>query len=110
VDALRSGYDTVCDEYVTRFLHELDHKPFDRAQLDRFAEAVSAAGPVADVGCGPGHVSRYLHERGVDVVGIDLSPQMIARARELHPGIRFETGDMLALDVEDSAWAGIAAF
>ena len=47
VDALRTGYDAVCDEYVTRFRYELDHKPFDRALLDRFTQAVRGAGPAA---------------------------------------------------------------
>jgi SAM-dependent methyltransferase len=35
---------------------------------------------------------------------------MVVRARRLNPGIDFQQGDMLALDVEDEAWAGIAAF
>src|SRR5262249_58992534 len=61
-------------------------------------------------GCGPGHVARYLHERGVPVQGIDLSPAMIAHARRLNPGIAFTQGNMLALDVGDAVWGGIVAF
>jgi len=110
LDAVRTGYDAVCDEYARRFQRELDRKPFDRALLDRFAETMRGAGRVADIGCGPGHISRYLHERGVDVVGVDLSPGMIARARKLHPEIAFEVGDMLELEAPDGAWAGVAAF
>ena len=34
-------------------------------------------GRVADPGCGPGQLARYLHERRVEVVGIDLSLEMI---------------------------------
>jgi len=44
------------------------------------------------------------------VIGIDLSAQMIEQARRLNPGLEFRLGNMLALDVEDEAWAGIAAF
>lgn len=62
------------------------------------------------MGCGPGHVARYLHERGAQVCGIDLSPDMVERARRLNPGIEFRQGDMLALDAADGAWAGIVAF
>jgi len=42
--------------------------------------------------------------------GVDLSPEMIARARALNPGIEFLCADMRALPVPDAAWAGIAAF
>src|SRR5581483_9633532 len=89
---------------------ELADKPLDRALLDRFAERVRGAGLACDLGCGPGQVARYLHERGAAVIGIDLAPGMVAEARRLNPGITFEVGSMLALDVPDGAWAGIAAF
>jgi SAM-dependent methyltransferase len=104
------SYDLVADEYVARIYDELRHKPLDCQLLDRFADSVREVGLVCDMGCGPGQVARYLHERGVQVCGIDLSPEMVVRARRLNPGIDFEQGDMLALDVEDEAWAGIAAF
>ncbi len=58
---------------------------------------------VLDAGCGAGQMSTELAARGSDVLGIDLSPQLvgIAEARlpaELRPKVRFETGDMLAAD------------
>jgi SAM-dependent methyltransferase len=103
-----SSYDAVADVYVERFLRELDHKPFDRERLDDFARRVR--GRVADVGCGPGHIARWLHERGVEVCGVDLSGQMIERARELLPGLDFEQGDMAELDFEPGSLGGIVAF
>src|SRR5580704_14049366 len=104
------SYDRVADEYVARIYDELRHKPHDRQLLDRFADSVREVGLACDMGYGPGHVARYLHERGAQVCGVDLSPEMVARARRLNPGIDFQQGDMRALDVEDEAWAGIAAF
>jgi SAM-dependent methyltransferase len=104
------SYDRVADEYVTRIYDELRHKPLDRQLLDRLAGSVREVGLICDMGCGPGQVARYLHERGAQVCGVDLSPEMVVRARHLNPGIEFQQGDMLALDVEDGAWAGIAAF
>ena len=108
--ACQSTYDTVADEYVQRIFDELQHKPLDRQLLDRFADAVREVGPACDLGCGPGQVARYLHERGVEVTGIDLSPAMIERARRLVPGVQFHQGDMTALDLAEGAFAGIAAF
>ena len=104
------SYDRVADEYVRRIADELRHKPLDRELLERFAARVRDAGPVCDMGCGPGHVARYLCELGVQVCGIDLSPALVERASRLNPGIVFQQGDMMALDAPDNAWAGIAAF
>jgi SAM-dependent methyltransferase len=107
---LRSSYDEVAEEYVARIFHELEYKPLDCELLDRFAANAHDAGLVCDLGCGPGHVARYLFERGVNAFGLDLSPRMIEQAQRLNPGIVFEQGNMLALDAEDEAWGGIVAF
>jgi SAM-dependent methyltransferase len=107
---LQNSYDTVADEYVRHIYDELQHKPLDRQLLDRFADSIQGTNPVGDLGCGPGHVARYLYERGVKVIGIDLSAGMIEQARRLNPGIPFQQGNMLALDVEDEAWGGVVAF
>jgi len=107
---VQAGYDLVADEYVRRIYNELQHKPLDRQLLDRFAAAVPGDGLVCDLGCGPGQVARYLHQQGLNVRGVDLSSAMVERASRLNPGIEFSQGDMLALPVEDNAWAGVAAF
>ncbi|MGE3166787.1 MAG: trans-aconitate 2-methyltransferase [Planctomycetota bacterium] len=109
MDDCREAYDRVADEYVRRIFGELEHKPFDRAWLDRFAAEVAGVGPVCDLGCGPGHVARYLSERGVKVVGFDLSPAMVERARLLTPEVDFEVGDFTALDPQRT-WSGLVAF
>jgi SAM-dependent methyltransferase len=110
VTDLQQGYDRVAAAYTERVFGELAHKPFDRELLDRFAERVRPLGSACDLGCGPGHVARYLHERGLPVVGVDLSPVMVKEARQLNPGIAFHQGSMLALDFPDAAFGGIAAF
>jgi SAM-dependent methyltransferase len=107
---IQETYDRVADEYALRIFHELDGKPFDRELLDRFADRVRGKGPVYDLGCGPGHVARYLQERGVDVTGVDVSGEMVRRARELNPGIEFRQGDMRSLDLPDGGLAAVVAF
>lgn len=105
----RLSYDAVAEEYARRIFDELQHKPFDRMQLDRFADAIGD-GLACDLGCGPGQIARYLHDRGVKVCGVDLSPEMTANARQLSPEIEFRQGDMLGLDAPNDAYTGIAAF
>jgi ubiquinone/menaquinone biosynthesis C-methylase UbiE len=107
---LRASYDRVAEEYSRRIFEELAHKPVDRLLLDRFARRVQGSGPVCDMGCGPGHVARYLSERQAKVFGMDISPGMIEQARRLNPTIKFQQGDMLRLDIEDEAWGAIVAF
>jgi SAM-dependent methyltransferase len=107
---LQTSYDRVADDYARRIYDELKDKPFDRELLDRLAARLKGAGVVCDMGCGPGQIARYLHDRGVRVIGVDLSPGMLEQARRLNPDLDFQQGDMRALDIEDAAWAGIAAF
>ena len=100
----------IADEYVRHIYDELQHKPFDRKLLDQFVASVPDNGLVCDIGTGPGHVARYLHERGANVCGIDLAPEMVERARRLNPGIEFQQGNMFALEIADGTFAGITAF
>ncbi len=109
-DAVRKSYDAVASEYVAHIYDELRHKPLDRSLLDEVAQEVSGRGTVCDIGCGPGHVARYLRERGAEVTGIDLSPRLIEEARRLNPGIRFEVSDMRSLKVPDATFAAVVAF
>jgi len=108
-EATRESYDRLAATYTDRIAGELAGKPFDRALLDRFAELTAGLGSVYDLGCGPGHVAAYLHDRGSEVVGVDLSPEMITQARTHFPEIRFETGSMIELR-ETGSLAGIVAF
>ncbi|MFZ0804965.1 MAG: class I SAM-dependent methyltransferase [Candidatus Sulfotelmatobacter sp.] len=110
ISDVQSCYDLVAKEYARRIYDELQAKPLDRQLLDRFAASVRGQGLTCDLGCGPGQVARYLQARGLEVCGMDLSPGMVARARELNPQIPFDSGDMRALPVSDDRWAGIAAF
>lgn len=107
-----AAYDAVAERYAETYAGELEHKPLDRALLAWFAELVRGAGPVADLGTGPGHVARFLHERGVDAFGLDASPRTVALAGERHRdhGIEFRAGDFTALDLADGALAGATAF
>jgi len=109
METLRAAYDRVASAYARQFAGELAGKPLDRALLDAFAELTRGAGTVIEVGGGPCHVARYLAERGVQMVGTDLSPAMIEAARALHPDLPVRVEDMLALSDGDASAAGIVA-
>jgi SAM-dependent methyltransferase len=110
--ATRAAYDTVAVDYAEFLATELAAKPLDRALLAAFAEFVKATGTgaVADLGCGPGHVTAHLHSLGLTVLGVDVSPAMVAAARQAYPGLRFDEGSIMALDSADGALGGIVAW
>ncbi|MBE1547416.1 SAM-dependent methyltransferase [Mycobacterium sp. OAS707] len=110
LDTTREGYDLTATEYAERFHDHLHNKPLDRAMLTGFAGLAGPDALIADVGCGTGATSRMLSESGMNVVGIDLSPNMIATARRLNPGLQFQVGSMTSLDFEDGLFDGICAW
>jgi SAM-dependent methyltransferase len=101
-------YDAVAEAYEAAIADELDRKPFDRDLLDGLATRLS--GLVADIGCGPAHVGRHLVDRGVDVVGVDLSAEMLRVAQRRNPGMRFEQADFRSLPFADGELGGAVAF
>lgn len=108
----RDSYDVTAAGYAEETRDLLDRLLHVRAGVVLFSELVRAigGGPVADVGCGPGHTTALLRELGADAFGIDLSPAMIEIARREHPGARFEVGSMTDLQLDDGSLAGVLAW
>ncbi len=107
---IRGDYDLIARDYAIHIGNELEAKPFDREILNHFARAVAGRGRVCELGCGPGHVSRFLRDLGTDVFGLDLSPRMVEEARRLNPDIEFGEGNMLVLDLPNCSLCGVVAF
>jgi SAM-dependent methyltransferase len=110
-DETRAAYDGVVELYASLFADGLETQPFARAMIGTFAELVRGTGNlrVADVGCGPGHVTALLRDLGLDAFGVDLSPGMVEHARRAHPSLRFEVAPMEDLPVADGALGGVLA-
>lgn len=80
------------DEYEARFVHDAAHGEAD------LVESLGATS-VLDAGCGTGRVAVELHRRGLDVVGVDLDPDLLAYARAKAPDVRWEHADLAQLDL-----------
>jgi SAM-dependent methyltransferase len=92
-------------------IHRDGHEGHARAAAPRVLAALRAAGVrrglVLDLGCGAGVLSEVLVRRGHEVVGVDVSPAMLATARRRVPRARFVRGsiDRVALPPCDAAVA-----
>ncbi|MEU1850261.1 class I SAM-dependent methyltransferase [Streptomyces sp. NPDC019990] len=110
--AVRESYDTVAADYAGLVAEPTELDPVSRAMLAAFAELVRSlgAGPVADLGCGPGKVTAHLAALGVPVFGVDVSPRMIELARAAYPELRFTVGSMTALEIGSGELGGVLAY
>jgi SAM-dependent methyltransferase len=108
-DTIARDYDRIAESYARELGGELTGKPLDQALL-QYVVTRADGRVVGDLGCGPGHVTRYLAELGADVVGVDLSPKMVRLASAAHPDLRFVVGDLRRLPLGDSSLAAAIAF
>lgn len=86
----------------------------ERTVIERYFDATD--GRVLDVGCGAGRTTRALEQRGFDVVGIDISEEMVERATERFDDLDVRVGDATDLEFDDGSfehvlfsWVGIDA-
>ena len=90
----------ICGVSATAMSAPRPHMPSDSTNIyatshwtsrcSRVFAGLAGTGVVVDIGCGTGATTAMLHDFGLDVIGIDLSPNMIAEARRLSTGLRFE--------------------
>lgn len=106
------AYDAIASDYVAFVKDGLTSLPFDHSVLTAFAGLVrqAGAGPVADLGCGPGYIAGHLRDLGLDVFGVDLSASLIEHARRLYPDLRFSVGSMASLHAADGTLGGIVSW
>ncbi len=78
-EQVAASYDQIADQWV-------DVSTYGFAQIERAVAFVKHRGAALDVGCGTGRLMGLLSGHGFRTDGLDVSPAMIARARERHPG------------------------
>ncbi|NLE78440.1 MAG: class I SAM-dependent methyltransferase [Rhodococcus sp.] len=89
------GYDALAELYTETFPSPY-LTPLERHAVHAFADMVAAmngTGVVVDVGCGPGDVTADLAQRGLNVLGVDPSAQMLTIAKRKYPECRFTQDD-----------------
>jgi SAM-dependent methyltransferase len=98
VDA-RSGYGEWAPSYEDTVQDAMDIALLERLSLDW-------RGPVADLGCGTGRTGAWLREHGArEIDGVDLTPEMLAQARERGVYRRLVEADVGATGLATGAYA-----
>lgn len=105
---VRTAYGARAEEYTALLGSVSDLAAQDRDTIT--AWALSVDGPVLDAGCGPGQWTQHLHELGVPVKGVDLTPEFIEIARRRFPELSFRLADLRELPVESAELGGLLAW
>lgn len=102
----RAADDIVAESDAALRRGSVEDSPFELAAVARFADRTGPAartgrpgqsGLVGDLGCGPGRLTAALRAAGLDVVGLDLSPAMVAISPRTHPDVPVAAGAQGAL-------------
>ena len=91
-------------EYDSEFMETmaseyLERTPWTELRLGAILELVEPqpGDRILDLGCAAGALTHFLASHGADVVGVDLEPRAIEKARSLFPGLRFAQASVAAL-------------
>lgn len=97
-----SDYDDIAKEYAEDFFYDTS----DNHHIDAFLQSLDGI-KVLDAGCGNGKDCKYISEKGFDVIGIDLSIEMLKIAKERVPNRKFEIMDIADITYPDNSYDGI---
>jgi len=93
----KTGHDVYDDFYSSVY----DYLVYNNLKNDyEIGSIINSTSPndtsiIVDIGCGTGHHVSSMASQGLNVLGIDISPSMIEKAKENYPQYNFETGDAM---------------
>ena len=90
-------------KFYSDVLAQIHHKFYGdiaKAASTVLCDKVSAPGLIYDLGCGSGIASKYISEKGFEVIGCDISESMLAIAREQAPKVAFLNSSFLDLKLK----------
>lgn len=96
LDSVVSDYDAI----AAHFSHTRSHQWYEVSFL--IEQYISPGQHVLDLGCGNGRVADLTNEIKAHYTGLDVSAELIAKARTLHPNEEFVVGSMLDTPFEDN--------
>ena len=83
------------NEAVTHYEKLTKIKDAEKLLIDKYF-----SGKILDLGCGVGRTTKYLADKGFDVLGVEIIEDMVKRAKKKYPKIKFEVGDACNLSIK----------
>jgi len=107
----RQAYNIAAQKYHDLFHNEMNEKEYDRKLLDSFASRFKNNSLICDAGCGPsGHIGRYLFDKGIKVVGVDISEKCVELVKLFNPKMKFKSADISSLPFDDDSFDGLISY
>jgi len=105
------AYNMAAQKYHDLFHNEMNEKEYDRNLLDSYAARLNKDSLICDAGCGPsGHIGGYLIEKGLRVIGVDISEKCVKLARFYNPDMNFECADICNMPFDDKTFDGLISY
>jgi SAM-dependent methyltransferase len=104
---VRSGYDELAPrwgDWAAQIRDDPRHE-----LLEQFIACLPEGARVLELGCGSGVPSTKRLAERFDVVGVDISPEQLARARENVPDAILLEADLTTLELDEASFDGICA-
>lgn len=86
---VKDDYNAIADTYAKCY-SEIE---YCKAYIDEFIASL-AGKKVLDIGCGAGQITDYLTQRGIGVIGIDFSEELLKIAKQNFPNSKFILADI----------------
>jgi len=105
---IRDEYAARAGEYTELFGDIGQMDDVDRERIGRWADGVD--GRILDAGCGPGHWTAFLADRGADAEGIDLVPEFVAGASARFRQIPYRVASLTDAAISAGSLGGVLAW
>ena len=94
---IKTGNDIYDDFYADVYDYLVFNNLKDEYEVGQIINKTNASSQsrILDIGCGTGHHVANLSAKGLDVLGIDISPSMIKKAKENYPDYKFQVANVL---------------
>ena len=106
---IKANLKNVYDDLADYWGHDKTLHDWGENDLIKFAKSVGKGAKVLDLGCASGYQSKLLKSQGLDVVGLDLSPKMIAIAKKRVTSAEFVVSDMTKMEFAMGSFDGVYA-
>ena len=105
--ATRETYEVIADAYADVYRSTEPEQPIDLAMIEHFRATLGPEPLVLDAGCGAGRMMPHLAELRCRVEGVDLTPEMVRRAKADHGEFRSQVASLTALPFDAGTFDGV---